>query len=96
MTQNIQITDSTLLTRNQSLFATASDDDLVMLDEQAGLYFGLNSIARKIWELLEQPIQYQQLIQSLTAQYDVDSEQCKKDVEPFLAKMLENKLIDIT
>ena len=83
-------------TRNQSIFASIVDDELVMMDGEQGLYFGLNPVARKIWELLETPMSYEKLLDSLTRLYEVDREQCQRDIEPFLLKMIEHNLVIVT
>jgi hypothetical protein len=86
---------TSLLVRNPDIFASLIDDEMVMMDGEQGLYFGLNSVARSIWELLEKPLAYGMLLRSLGERYEVEESQCRKDVEPFLLKMLENRLIRI-
>jgi len=79
--------------RNSELFASSVDNELVMMDESQGKYFGLNPVARTIWELLETPMHYDDILGKLTARYDVPVETCEKEVRPFLEKMIEHKLI---
>lgn len=79
--------------RNPTIFANTVDSDLVMLDEQAGLYFGLNSVAHTIWQLLATPKNYQELVNDLVAQYEVSVERCQQDIQKFLAHMLQHHLI---
>ncbi|OGT32039.1 MAG: hypothetical protein A3E87_10865 [Gammaproteobacteria bacterium RIFCSPHIGHO2_12_FULL_35_23] len=90
---SFNLTKQSMLTRNQSIFASAIDDELVMMDGDQGLYFGLNSVARKIWEILEKPTSYAELLSLLTSFYEVKFEQCQKELEPFLLKMIKHKLI---
>ena len=84
-----------LLVRNPDIFASEIDDEMVMMDDAQGLYFGLNSVARKVWQLLESPMQYETLLNSLLESYQVDFQQCRIDVEPFLLKMIEHRLVRI-
>jgi hypothetical protein len=86
---------STPLIRNRDIFASEIDDEMVMMDGEKGLYFGLNSVARRIWELLEKPLAYGDLLRELAAEYSIEDAQCRADVEPFLRKMLENRLIRV-
>ncbi len=79
--------------RNQEIFASEIDDEMVMMDDAQSLYFGLNPVARKVWELLDSPMNYGSLLHLLLEAYDVGLEQCRADVEPFLSKMIEHKLI---
>ena len=81
--------------RNTTVIGTQIDDDLVMMDSDQGRYFGLNPVARKIWELLEQPLTQEALVEKLVAVYDITPEQCRKDIAPFIAQLTENKLISV-
>ena len=88
-------TSNTSLVRNNNLFSSAVDDELMMMDEVSGNYFGLNPIAAAIWQLLEKPMPYSQLIQILADIYDVTIDECEKDTQNFLSELLKNKLINV-
>ena len=85
----------TILIRNKEIVGTQVDDDLVMMDDAKGQYFGLNPIARIIWEHLETPTTYQALVDFLTQAYNVTPEKCSEDIDSFLTTMLANHLITI-
>ncbi len=89
------ITPETILRRNSSIFASRVDDDLVMMDEQRGLYYALNSVAGRIWEILSAPTPYSRLLQELVATYEIDLVQCAQELQPFLLRMVEQHLIEI-
>jgi hypothetical protein len=84
---------SALLSRNPGLFASEIDNELVMMDDAQGLYFGLNPVGRAIWENLAAPLRYEALLAALVEAYAVTPEQCRADVEPFLRKMIGHGLI---
>jgi hypothetical protein len=90
------LTPSALLVRNSDIFASEIDNELVMMDDAQGLYFGLNPVARAVWERLTSPLRYDALLKDLTDIYDVDPEACRRDVEPFLQKMIGHGLIRVT
>lgn len=94
-TPTLIFTDKTVLVRHSSIFATQVDQDVIMLDEAAGLYFALNSVAASIWELLEKPISYKQLLESLMETYDVQYPQCKADVDSLLEKLHQYQLVRV-
>lgn len=79
--------------RNECVFAAEIDQELVMMDEASGYYFGLNPIAKHLWEILAEPHAYAELLTVLTTFYEVDSDQCRADIEPFLQVLLTHKLI---
>ena len=81
--------------RNPNLLSSLIDEDLVMMDESQGYYFSVNSIGKDIWQLLEAPISYSDLLTALTNMYDIDEMQCQRDVTPFLTELLKNQLIQV-
>lgn len=89
----MQFKPTTLLCRNKNLFASVVDDELVMLDEEGGNYYGLDPVGKKIWEMLDQPCSFQSLINKLTDIYDVSSERCGQDAAIFLNDLIQNKLV---
>jgi pantoate kinase len=89
----MQIKQTTMLSRNNQLLAAQVDDELVMLDSEQGKYFSLNKVGAVIWALLEEAMTYQELLSSLMKQFTVEQQQCQQDVEPFLEKMLQAKLV---
>jgi hypothetical protein len=87
------ITSSTKLLANPDLFASKIDDETVIMDETQSIYFGLNSAASNIWELLKQLLILQQLMTHLLNTYEVSESQCRQDVEKFLHQLLEKNLV---
>jgi hypothetical protein len=65
----------------------AVDEELVMMDVQAGKYYGLNTVGAEIWQLLESPISVQDLCTTLTQSFEVPSERCTAEVLQFLEQL---------
>ena len=86
---------TTQLSRNAELFSSEINEDLVMMDEKQGLYFCLNEVGKAIWQLLDKPASYAELIRSLTQAYQVDRQQCQTDVELFLQQMIKHQLVQV-
>ena len=87
------LTTNSLLLRNTSMPSTDLDGEIVFLGMEAGKYFGLKGTGRRIWELLESPLTPDQLVSTLAAEYGIEPERCRADVEPFLDKLLGNGLL---
>jgi hypothetical protein len=75
------------LIRMQNLLTTELDQETVLMSIDAGAYYGLGGAAQKIWNLLETPLTFSQLVAQLVEQYQVSPETCAADVERFLLKM---------
>ena len=70
------------------------DSEGVVLDLDSGIYYGLEGIGRRIWELLEEPSNLADLLARLTSEYDVEENTLRRDVTHFLNQLLKNKLIE--
>lgn len=79
--------------RNNNTIAGKLDDGLVMMDIEKGKYFSLNPVATRIWELLEQPKELNDLCNILMDEYDVESEQCESETRACLKKLAEIGLV---
>jgi hypothetical protein len=73
--------------RNSKTISGRLHDELVMMDIDQGKYFSLNPVATRIWDLLEQPADIDQLCTMLMEEYNVGSGQCRTEVEEYLERM---------
>ena len=79
--------------RPEVLSATV-DDELVLLDTDRGIYFGLGSAGRHIWELLAEPRTVDEICQVVREEFEVDPDQCRADVLVFLGELAGACLIE--
>lgn len=59
--------------------------EVVILDLEGSRYYGLDGVGARVWELLSESRSVAELQQALLAEYDVDEEQCRRDLELLLA-----------
>lgn len=76
------------VTRHEDMISAEIGGEAVMMSIEKGAYFGLNPIATRIWDLIEQPQSIAGLIAVITEEYDVSEEQCAADVKEFVADMI--------
>ncbi len=84
-----------MVRRKKDFAGTRLDDELVLLDPDGERYVNLNPVAAEIWDIIADPVGFQQLIERLTETYDIDAGTCKTEVASFLKKLNELKLIDV-
>jgi hypothetical protein len=75
------------LSRVQDLLSAEFDQETVLMSIDAGAYYGLEGPARSIWEILETPLTFSDLVRRLVEEYKVSPETCAADVERFLGEM---------
>ena len=83
----------TQFVRNPETISGQIDDDLVMMDIAKGSYFALNSVATRIWHLLEHPLTTEVLCSLLMQEYEVSADECRADVEEHLSAMQQLGLV---
>ena len=69
--------------------------EAVVLDVDQGKYFGLNDVAARVFELLEQPHALPELRDAIVAEYDVVPAACEEDLRALLRELLALGLIEV-
>jgi hypothetical protein len=69
--------------------------EAAILNLKSGVYFGLNSIGARIWELIQEPKSAKEIVQTLLQEYDVEPERCEGDVMQLLHDLSEHGLIEV-
>ena len=69
--------------------------ELVLLNLTTGVYFGLDRVGTRIWNLLETGQTLSQVLSLLLEEYAVTEAQGRQDLECFISQMLEKGLMAI-
>ena len=83
------------LIRVQDLISTDLDQETVVMSIDAGVYYGLDRTARRIWEHLANPVKFSDLVERLVQEYGVEPETCAVDIQSFLAELEREGLISV-
>jgi len=84
---------------NQGFIHSASaviaeiDGQMVALDIQRGVCYGLNRMATRIWQIIETASSADEIADVLTTQFDVDRATCIAETMALLNDMFEARLI---
>lgn len=90
-----QITLNSIVRRRSGLSTQDVDDTLVVANEATTWCYGMECIARQIWQLLDCPRTVGDLSVALMDGYDVDRERCASDVLEFVEELNREGLIEI-
>lgn len=88
------MTDQSLWQRRDNWVGTQVEDQLVMIDIEAGDYVALNGTATAVWNALEAPVSIEAIVAGLRADYDVPEDQCRASVERILGELQTKNLVD--
>lgn len=95
MSEKNTIGPDTVVTRSEELVSSDLDGETVLMSVQNGKYYGLDEIGSRIWSLIEQPRSVSELCDILLGEFDVEREQCERDVFAFLNKLAEDDLMKV-
>lgn len=78
---------NTKIVLKKNLNVTDLAGEKVMVDFDNGKYFLIKGVGNDIWEMLQDDITPNEIIEKLLSEYDVSREECEKSVMEFLEKM---------
>lgn len=78
------------------IVSTEVDGEVTLLDPRSGVYFGLQDVAARVWELLGDRPTLESLVHALTQEFDVPAEVCSQDVRALLDELGTRGLIEAT
>src|SRR5262245_42764505 len=84
-----------IVQRDPEIIAAEADHDLVMVSIANGSYYGVSDVARAIWEAIEQPTKVSDLVDNLTATYNVDRSKCEAETLSFLRDLVTERLLQV-
>jgi coenzyme PQQ synthesis protein D (PqqD) len=70
-------------------------DEAVVLNFKAGMYYGLNSVAAKVWSLIQEPKRVSEIRDAILAEYAVDADRCQRELFDLLRDLQAKDLIRI-
>ncbi|MBN2215132.1 MAG: lasso peptide biosynthesis PqqD family chaperone [Bacteroidales bacterium] len=91
-----KIEPDTILKRKQDQLFSEIDGEVLMLSIENSEYYGMDKVGSRIWQLLEEPLSFKQLIGILMDEYEVTEEQCTKDTRKFIEQLMEKELVEVT
>ncbi len=69
--------------------------EAAILDLQNGIYYGLDPVGARIWELIQNPCDSTEIVSQLLDEYDVEADQCQNDVLTLLNQLSERGLLEV-
>ena len=86
---------NTVVAQAQDLLSNELDGDTVLMGVTQAAYYGLDSTAQRIWNMIAQPRRVSDLCEQLVSDYAVERKACEQDVCTFLTKLNREGLIRI-
>ena len=94
MEEKITVNSIVVVTKDQ--VSADLSGEAAILNLKSGVYFGLNTVGASIWKLIQEPRSVNEINDALVQEYDVDPDQCEKDLLALLEELLSKELIEVT
>lgn len=90
---NIQL--SNIVSQSEQQVSTEIDGETVMMSVEQGMYYGLDVIGSRIWQLLENPISVSEMLEKLLYEYEDKENTCEQDLLVLLDDLYKQELIHV-
>ena len=68
-------------------------DETVLLDLESGTYFGLDGVAKRIWEAVGEGLTVGEIADIIVSEYEVEQDQAQADTSEFVGDLVERGLL---
>ena len=85
---------TTVCARPQNISQDLGEES-VILDLDAGVYYGLNCVGSTVWRLIQTPRTFAELRDVVIAEYEIDAERCARDLRELLSTLERRGMIEI-
>jgi hypothetical protein len=69
--------------------------EAVILKVDTGVYYGLNEVGTRVWNLVQRPTAFGDILRTLLEEFDVEPQQCSQDLSELLQEMAAVGLINV-
>ena len=92
---NAEFGDEQVVARTDESLSATLDGEAVLLQPEAGMYYGMNEVATLLWERLEEPATVADLRAELRSEFDIEAAVADRDLRAFLADLEAADLVEI-
>jgi hypothetical protein len=89
------LSPSSLVCWSASQASSDLDGSVVLLNFNTGVYYTLEDVAARIWDLMKEPRTIAAIRDTIVREYDVEPERCEKDVMRLLDRAARAGLIEV-
>ena len=94
--ERVCLRDGTRIVASQEQLSCNFGPGAAILNLKNGIYYGLDPVGARVWNLLQQPRTVAELRDILAAEYDADGVRLESDIRDLLSRLAENELVEIS
>ena len=85
---------NSIIHMKKKLNVTDLSGEKVMIDFDAGKYFMIKGVGNDIWDMIQEDIVVEAIVNQLLEEYDVSAQECETSVLEFLESLKKADIID--
>ncbi len=87
--------DNSIIVASQNQISSDLADETIILDLKSGQYYGLNAVASRVWNLIQQPRKVEEIRSQLMAEYEVNMQECSNDLQILIRNLASKGLVEL-
>jgi len=87
------IQDETLVVATEHQISSDVAGEAVILDLEAGEYYGLNTVGARVWKIIQTPTSVATIRSTLLDEFDVSYDRCDRELKELLSDLKAHGLI---
>lgn len=91
----MRITQESVVRAARSQVSTVLDGEAVLLELSRGMYFRLNEVGTRVWEMVREPCVVASIRDAVCDEYDVTPDRCLIDVTDILESLCDEGLVEV-
>jgi hypothetical protein len=90
-----EINTSTRVKPSEDVLFQELQGETVLLNLKTGVYFGLDTVGTRIWQLLDEHEVLSDVVKAMLLDYDVTEQACSDDVVALVRRMEEHGIVTV-
>ncbi len=90
------ISDSTWISAGPQPVSVTNAGEAIILDPASNRYYSLDGVGELVWRLLQKPTRLPDLCDAVVAEFDVGSDEARRDVRALIDELHEAGLVVVT
>ena len=87
--------DATVVVSTKQFARDLSADEVVILNVDSGVYYGLKDVGARIWGMIQTPKTVAEIRDTILEEYEVEPDRCETDLSALLQRLAAEGLIEI-
>ncbi|MBO3699060.1 PqqD family protein [Roseivirga sp. E12] len=89
----MEIKGDTLLKKSDDLIEASLGESLALMSIESGKYFGMNQVAKYVWQAMNEEVSFDDLISKLISTFDIDTATCANDCRNFIQELHQKNMV---